>query len=126
NDRDDGGPTEKERADHGGRADDADDDAGRVQGVDQMGEPDERAVGLSGDDVHGACAFRNARSKPGSARTIVSRSTVSQMRMWPGTPKPEPGTVRTPSSASRRTNATSSSIGVRGNTYNAPFGCPHR
>src|SRR5262249_39175463 len=61
-------------------------------------------------------ALRNARSKPGSARTTVSRSTVSEIRMWPGMPKPEPGTVSTPSSASRRTKATSSSIGVRGNT----------
>src|SRR6202008_4140528 len=62
------------------------------------------------------CALRNARSKPGSARTMVSRSTVSEMRMWPGMPKPEPGTVRTPSSASDRTKATSSSMGVCGNT----------
>ena len=61
-------------------------------------------------------ALRNARSNPGSARTTVSRSTVSEMRMWPGMPKPEPGTVSTPSSASSRTKATSSSIGVRGNT----------
>ena len=46
----------------------------------------------------------------------VSRSTVSEMRMWPGMPKPEPGTVSMPSSASMRTKATSSSMGVRGNT----------
>ena len=64
----------------------------------------------------GQRALRNARSKPGSARTTVSRSTVSEMRMWPGMPNPEPGTVSTPSSASSRTNATSSGIGVRGNT----------
>ena len=61
-------------------------------------------------------ALRNARSKPGSARTTVSRSTVREMRMWPGMPNPEPGTVSTPSSASRRTKATSSAMGVRGNT----------
>src|SRR5439155_19638946 len=103
------------RADDGGGADDPDHEAGRVQRVDEMRIADQRSIGL-GDDAHDARAFRKARSKPGSARATVSRLTVSEMRMWPGIPKAEAATVSSPSSASRRTNDTSSSIGVRGNT----------
>src|SRR6267142_1246859 len=118
--RDDRRPADEEGAHHGGRADDAGDEAGRVQRVDDVGQPPQERARLGRRprraDAQAAPprAFRNARSKPGSARTTVSRSTVSEMRMCPGMPKPEPGTVSTPSSARRRTKATSSAIGVRG------------
>src|SRR5262245_13707362 len=121
-DGDDRRPAREEREDDGGGGDDARDETDGVQGVDDMRQPHDRLGRLDRDRALAVRhqrpprAFWNARSKPGSERTTVSRSTVSEMRMWPGMPKPEPGTVSTPSSASRRTNATSSSIGVRGNT----------
>src|SRR5262249_8775317 len=121
-DGDDRRPAREEREDNGGGGDDARDEADGVQGVDDVGQPHDRVSRLDRGRALAVRhqrpprAFWNARSKPGSARTTVSRSTVSEMRMWPSMPKPEPGTVSTPSSASRRTNATSSSIGVRGNT----------
>src|SRR5262249_56355204 len=121
-DGDERGPGWERRGDEGGGGDDARDEADGVQGVDDVGQPHDgvgrldRGLALAVRHQRPPRAFWNARSKPGSARTTVSRSTVSEMRMWPAMPKPEPGTVSTPSSASRRTNATSSSIGVRGNT----------
>ena len=53
-----------------------------VQRVDDVRQPDQRVAGPE-RRVHADCprARRNARSKPGSARTTVSRSTVSEMRM---------------------------------------------
>src|SRR4029453_14223681 len=129
-DGDDRGPAGEEHEDDGGGGDDSRDEAEGVQAVDDVRQGHDRPGRLDRGGARAVRhqpprALRNARSKPGSARTTVSRSTVSEVRMWPGMPKPEPGTVSTPSSASKRTKATSSSIGVRGNTEKAPCGLTH-
>src|SRR5207244_12127541 len=93
--RDERRPPGAERADYGGGGDDSGDQADRVQRVDHVRQLDEGGARLGHHAVWRA--FWNARSKPGRARTTVSRSTVSEIRMCPGMPKPEPGTVSTPS-----------------------------
>src|SRR5207247_9056274 len=94
-----GGAGEEEGGHAGDGGDDADEEADGVQAVDDVRQPDQGLPRL-GDDGHRTVsprALRNARSKPGSARTTVSRSTGREMRMWPGMPTPGPGTVSTPS-----------------------------
>ncbi len=56
----------------------------------------------------------STRSKPGSARVMVSLSTQKAMRKKPGHPNPLPGTVSMSSSCKAWTNSTSSAMGLFG------------
>src|SRR5688572_2977646 len=96
--RDERRPAEEKGADHGGRANDADQQAERVQTVDDVGQLDQRGVRLndvedgSGGDHAPSIAARQSRFTRGNTSAVSTASSTSATPLVPRatlTPKSE-------------------------------------